>query len=340
VSGPPLPWLEAPARALRQRLREGTLPHALLIGAAAGLGGTELASGIVAAVACVTAEGPCGACDGCRRLAQDQHPDHRLVTRLVDEDTGRVRKEITVDQVRALIAELQLSSLLGGWKTAIVDPAEAMNRHAANALLKTLEEPPAATLLVLVSSRPDRIPPTLRSRCQGIAVPRPTTSAALAWLAAQQPRADWALWLAVAGGAPLAARDLAGSSFADQRSALARELLDLPEGRGDPVRLANQVIDHDPRRFVLWWSSVVRDLIVLHQVGAGRSSNPDLEPVLRNLGSRLHLTALHRFLTALQRSSAMLEDTTVNPALLLQGLLVAWSTALAPDAMKPILVED
>lgn len=335
-----LPWLETPRRSLWTRLRDGNLPHALLIGSAAGLGGVELARSVIAAVACVGAERPCGRCDGCRRLALGQHPDHRLVGREIDERTGKQRKEITVDQVRELIGELQLASLLGGWKTAIIEPADAMNRHASNALLKTLEEPQPSTLLVLVSSRPDRIPATIRSRCQGVVVPRPATDSALAWLGSQQTRDDWPLWLAIAGGAPLAALDLARSKFAQQRSELARALLSLPEGRGDPVKLASEVAANDPQTFIRWWASVVRDLIVLGQAGGGRSCNPDLEPVLKNLGTRLHLAALHRFLTTLQRSSATLEDTTVNPALLMQGLLVAWAAALAPETMKPIMAED
>jgi DNA polymerase-3 subunit delta' len=161
-----------------------------------------------------------------------------------------------------------------------------------------------------------------------------------AWLERQGPRPDWDLWLAVAGGAPLMAQALAGSPFAARRSAVAQALLGLPEGRGDPLRLASELTDQDPRSFVRWWESVVRDLIVLRQAGEGGLRNPDLTAAMRNLGARLHLASLHRFLNALQRASATLEDTNVNPALLVQSLLVAWAAALAPETMRAVMAED
>jgi len=339
VNAPP-PWIAPAWDALRRRRRDGNLPHALLVTAEPGYGAEALASAAVAAVACADPEGPCGRCDACTRLAAGQHPDHRFVTLELNEDTGKLRKEIAVDQVRALIGELQQSSLMGGWKSAIIDPAEAMSHAAANALLKTLEEPPAATLLVLVTARPDRLPATLRSRCQVVTVPHPARDVARAWLEAQEPRNDWALWLAIAGGAPLAARELAASPFAPHRATVAQALLGLPEGRGDPLRLANELGDQDPAAFVRWWESVVRDLIVLAQAGDGDLRNPDLAPALRNLGPRLHLAALHRFVQALQQARKALEATNVTPALLVQSLLVAWAAALAPETMRAITVED
>jgi DNA polymerase-3 subunit delta' len=336
----PLPWLVAPFEALRRRKREGNLPHALLIAAEPGHGADALASGVVATIACREPHGPCGRCDGCARYAAGQHPDHRFVTLELNEDTGKLRKEISVDQVRALIAELQQTSLMGGWKSAVLDPAECMSNGAANALLKTLEEPPAATLLVLVTARPDRLAATLRSRCQAVTIPRPDRRAARAWLEAQAPRPDWDLWLAVAGGAPLAAQELAASPFAPRRAAVAQALLGLPEGRGDPLRLAGELADQDPRAFVRWWESVVRDLIVLRQAGGDDLRNPDLAAAMRNLGPRLHLASLHRFIQALQHARRALEATNVTPALLVQSLLVAWAAALAPETMRALAFED
>lgn len=336
----PLPWLEEPFAALQRRRREGNLPHALLIAAEPGFGADQLAAGAVALAACAEPDAPCRRCESCARLAAGQHPDHRFVTLELNEETGKLRKEIGVDQVRALIAELQQTSLLGGWKSAVVEPAEALNPSSANALLKTLEEPPAATLLVLVTARPDRLPATIRSRCQSVPIPRPDRRAARAWLAEQGERVDWDLWLAVAGGAPLAARELATSPFASRRAAVAQALLALPEGRGDPLRLAGELAEHDPRAFVRWWESVVCDLIVLRQAGGTELRNPDLAPAMRNLGPRLHLVPLHRFVQALQQARRTLEGSNVTPALLVQSLLVAWAAALAPETMRALAFED
>jgi len=272
------------------------------------------------------------------RFAAGTQPDLHLVSRLVD-DEGKQAKEISVAQIRQLIATLQLSAHGQGWRIALIEPAEAMNANAANALLKTLEEPPGRTLIVLVTARPDRLPATIRSRCQRLDLRAPPSAQALAWLTTRAARDDWGLWLGLADGAPLAAEALAGSPLAAQRGAWARALLDLPEGRGDPLKLAEEWGRVDPRLPLRWWASVVADLIVLAQAGDGRLRNPDLAAVLRNLGSRLHLAALHRFLGSLQRAQGMLE-TNVSPVLVLEALLIAWAAKLAPEAMRPILADD
>jgi DNA polymerase-3 subunit delta' len=173
-----------------------------------------------------------------------------------------------------------------------------------------------------------------------VTIARPDRPAARAWLEAQAARPDWDLWLAVAGGAPLAAQELAASPFAARRAAVAQALLGLPEGRGDPLRLAHELIEQDPRAFVRWWESVVRDLIVLRQAGGDDLRNPDLAPAMRNLGPRLHLASLHRFIQALQHARRALEGTNVTPALLVQSLLVAWAAALAPETMRVLVFDD
>ncbi len=100
-----------------------------------------------------------------RQVARGLHPDLTVLEAERDPKTGRLRSEITVDAVRAATAALQMTAGAGGCRVAIVDGAEAMNRNAANALLKTLEEPPARSVLILVSHRPGSLTATLRSRC-------------------------------------------------------------------------------------------------------------------------------------------------------------------------------
>jgi len=100
-----------------------------------------------------------------RQVAQDAHPDLRVIEAERDPRTGRLRSEITVDVVRAATAALRVTAGAGGWRVAVIDGAETLNRNAANALLKTLEEPPAQAVLILVSHRPAALPATIRSRC-------------------------------------------------------------------------------------------------------------------------------------------------------------------------------
>jgi DNA polymerase-3 subunit delta' len=334
-----LPWHDAAWRSLAARRAAGRLPAALLLAGTQGTGKRRFAELLVRALHCAAPDGPCGACQSCALFAAGTHPDHQVLERAVDEETGKSRKDISIEQVRSLIGDLQLASQRGGWKSALIVPADALNASSANALLKTLEEPPARTLLVLVSSRPDRLLPTIRSRCQRVALRVPDRAVARAWLESEEPRSDWDLWLGIANGAPLGARELAGSAFGQQRTAWAKALLALPQGRGDPVRLADEWVKADPRAALRWWATLVADMIGLVQAGVPPARNPDLEGVLRELGARVDLGAMHRFLGALQRASGTLE-TTVSPALVLESLLIAWAAGLTPDSMRPILADE
>jgi DNA polymerase III subunit delta' len=100
-----------------------------------------------------------------RQVAQGTHPDLRLIEAERDPRTGRLRSEITVDSVRAATAAMRVTAAAGGRRVAIIDGAETLNRNAANALLKTLEEPPEQAFMILVSRRPASLPATIRSRC-------------------------------------------------------------------------------------------------------------------------------------------------------------------------------
>ncbi|HEX4647880.1 MAG TPA: hypothetical protein VH111_03560, partial [Steroidobacteraceae bacterium] len=134
------PWTAAQRDALTAAFRAGRLPHALLIHEAPGAGGEWLATWVAQLLLCQEpARAPCGACAGCRRVGALQHPD--LLWVRVSDDSRQIR----IEQVRELAADLALTAFAGGYKIAIVTPADALNRFAANALLKTLEEPPQRT---------------------------------------------------------------------------------------------------------------------------------------------------------------------------------------------------
>lgn len=209
-----LPWLSAQRAALNEALAAGRLGHAPMITGSHGVGKRALAEWLAARLLCrnVQAGEPCGECESCRLLPSGTHPDF---FRLSPEPE---KKEIRVDQVRAFIESLTLTASLDGARIGLIDPAERMNRNAANALLKTLEEPASGVWLVLVSDEPDRLPVTIRSRCQLRPVPVPSREQSEPWLAARHPDrepATLALALALADGAPRVADDwLAGDGLA------------------------------------------------------------------------------------------------------------------------------
>ncbi|MEX2642405.1 MAG: DNA polymerase III subunit delta' [Acetobacterales bacterium] len=106
-----------------------------------------------------------------RHVRAGSHPDLLVVERGWDERRKRVRSEIVVDEVRRIPAFLAMTPALGGWRVVIVDAADDMNRNAANAVLKAIEEPPARALILLVSHAPGRLLPTIRSRCRRLGLP-------------------------------------------------------------------------------------------------------------------------------------------------------------------------
>jgi DNA polymerase-3 subunit delta' len=203
--------------------RRRQLPHALLISGQRGIGKFDLARSFAESLLC---ESPtvdsqsCGVCAACVWLAQGNHPDFRLLqpdARSEEEgdagETGNKKKpsqQITIDQVRALDDYLHVGTHRNGARVILINPAEAMNRSTANSLLKSLEEPIANTLFILVSSENERLLPTIRSRCQALPVPQPARKRAEQYLL-QAGVSDAAHWLALAGGSPLLAVELGTS---------------------------------------------------------------------------------------------------------------------------------
>ncbi|HEY5998625.1 MAG TPA: DNA polymerase III subunit delta', partial [bacterium] len=158
----------APQRELLARaLARGAVHPAYLFTGLPGVGKRLLALELARAWLCHAEMGaPCGACPSCRAVGGDAHPDWLLVA---PEKEKEKRKSIGVEQVRNFGAWLWQTPARGSRKAALIDPADALTAEAANALLKTLEEPPPGRVVVLVASRPGALPPTVRSRCQQVA---------------------------------------------------------------------------------------------------------------------------------------------------------------------------
>ena len=258
--------------------RRAQLPHALLISGQRGIGKFEFARRFAESLLC---ENPtlsteaCGVCVACGWLAQGNHPDFRLLQPdALAEDEGEVvessgkkksSQQITIDQVRALDDFLHVGTHRHGARVILVNPAEAMNRSTANSLLKSLEEPIASTLFILVSSESERLLPTIRSRCQSLSIPQPVRSRAEEWLR-QAGIKDAAHWLALAGGSPILAVEL-GSS--EERVLLDALIAEMARGsKLDPLAAAvvvDRVIKAEKRpaplkRMIEWSQKWLFDL--------------------------------------------------------------------------------
>lgn len=330
----PLPWHEAAlARLAADRAR---LPHAILVHGPAGIGKTEFIRALGASVLCERPRGgaACGECGSCHWIEQGNHPDIReIVPEAAEEDDSEAQGEggkaekakslvIKVDQVRAVADFISLSTHRAGFRVLLLHPAEALHPAAANALLKTLEEPPPATLIVLASDRPARLLATIRSRCRLLALPMPPRDAALAWLRANGI-AEGERLLAMAGGAPLLAQRLAEPDEAQFRRKLLAELA--KPGGADALAFAASVDRGAVERLVSCMQTWVQDLLRVRLAGKARH-HADLAAALdaRQRSADLDaLFALDRELTQARRLAAH----PLNPRLLAEHLLMAYNRA-------------
>jgi DNA polymerase-3 subunit delta' len=214
----PLPWIEP---LLRQTL--GTQhAHALLLHGPQGVGQFELALTVAQGWLCenaIATSKPCGLCASCRLVQAHSHPDLLvLLPEALQESLGwsapdgedfavdrvgkaKPSKEIKVEAVRGAVSFAQTTSARGRCKVVVLHPAERMNGISANTLLKTLEEPPGVARFLLSCAAPDSLLPTIRSRCQSVALKLPPHEMAVGWLASQGV-SNAAVMLAATGGQP------------------------------------------------------------------------------------------------------------------------------------------
>lgn len=307
-----LPWHAEHWARLQARRQRDALPHALLLVGPAGLGKRAFAQRFVQSLLCnVPAAGEaCGYCRSCLLMAAGSHPDLIHLSYGLRKD-GVQRSEIVVDQIRELSSRLAMSSQFGGWQVVTIDPADAMNTAAANALLKTLEEPAAQTMLILVADAPGRLPQTIRSRCQRIEFHLPPAEQALAWLQAEAV-ADAGVALVAAGGNPGLAKLWAEQGALAQRLEVRKDLATLAAGRGQPTEVVKSWLDNEPAQRLWFAAQATADEIRARATG---STGP--------LASAMDVEALGHWFSAVNRARESLRGP-LRADLLLLELLASW----------------
>lgn len=300
-------------------MERGRLAHGLLLEGPEGLGKLALAFEIARRVLGMPATA------GAQGLPP-VHPDFLWVT--LEEGEKGPKKQIGIDQVRAACAELAMTSYSGGWKVAVICPADRLTPAAANSLLKTLEEPAPRTLIVLVRSRLDTLPATIASRCQRLRLNPPPEDVALDWLAATGgDRRRWARLLALAGGAPLLAVRLGEEGFEELDRELGRALPEIVAGRRDPLEVAAALKGREPAQVLMWLEHWVGRLVKL-ALGAGEGPAAGAE-ALQTVLQRIPLPRLFRYLDEI-RAARVRTDGSLNPQLVIENLLTPWADALEP----------
>ena len=324
----PLPWQRPMVAELLSR--RARWPHAMLIAGPAGIGKRILAQSLAAALLCETPApdgAPCGTCAGCRYAAAGQHPDLRTVEPIeVDGDETKVVESISVNHVRALARWAELTSHRGGAKVALIVPAERMNVAAANALLKTLEEPPANTYFMLVAHLSGRLPATVVSRCQRIVAPRPVPAMARRWLE-EEGVADFEPALAQAGFAPLRAMTLANPEYQSERGAWIRALASPAElsvsGLSARIDTASRDVRKDRLAAAIdWLIGWCADLARV-RAGGAPAENGAFDERLRELAQSVAGMALFGYHRSLLRQRSLLAHP-LQPRLVAEALLIEY----------------
>jgi len=319
-----LPWQSTQWTSLIQRYRDNNLPHAILLTGVEGIGKQEFARQLSQGLLCQQPADngeACGECKSCLLLNAGTHPD---LLEIVPEEAG---KAIKVDQVRQVTEFSSLSSFSNGYKVIVICPAESMNKASANSLLKTLEEPSAQTILLLVSSSPQQLLPTVRSRCQQVFFPAPSSTQATTWLQDEIPGCDAAMLLEMAGSAPLKASqfsqtDASASQYSDQLG----NIVALIDGSQNPLSVANSWQKSDVGSVLGWFSGWVMDIIRLKaSEQPPHLASPAMRPDLQALAKQLECQSLHHFLERLYEARRLATTTQVNTLLLLEEILIRWA---------------
>ncbi len=330
-----LPWLAAPLQTALSAQRG----HALLLHAAPGAGALPLALSLAQSYLC-EAQPPesgwhiaCGQCGSCKLVQAHVHPDLAMLLPETlrrahhwpladdkpdsDEAKRKPSKQIRIDDVRGAIDWANKTSARGRGKVAVVHPADSLNPQSANALLKTLEEPPPGTRILLTTSDPALLLPTVRSRCQLVRLPDPDLAVATPWLLQQgvPSAADAATLLAASSGRPLDALDMVQAGIDASRWLL----------------LPGAVMQGRAEVFSGWPVSRVVDALqkICHDAMAHAAGGAPRFFLLAQWPAAASLLALTTWWQDLQRV-ARHDEHPWNEPLLIDALVAAGAKALTP----------
>jgi DNA polymerase III subunit delta' len=264
------PWQNQVWQQFVELKQQQRLPHALLLTGVHGLGKNSFTQKLTKSVLCISDnDDACDVCHSCQLFEAGNHPDH---IEIKPEETG---KQIKIEQIRQLINKQQLTPTVSTWKTVVISPAYAMNVNANNSLLKLLEEPQQNTLIVLVTSKPEQMPITVKSRCQNIHMTTPSFNEAIEWISQssdyQKDNVTEKI-LRLAKGAPLAAIEMLDSQGAEQYQQIDQDFNEILSIRVNPIMLATKWQQFDLTQVINQLQYNVKDRIISTQVEA--NDNP------------------------------------------------------------------
>ncbi|MGH8511463.1 MAG: DNA polymerase III subunit delta' [Gammaproteobacteria bacterium] len=320
---PPYPWQTEQWQRLWKLRSTQRMPHAVLIRGMCGMGISEFARALAASLLCAgpNAEGaPCGQCKSCVLFSVGNHPEYCRITPEVKSAV------IKIDQVRALPDFVGTRNRFGPFKVVVIDPADAMNRYAANSLLKILEEPPPQSVILLVTERSRRLPATVTSRCRRVDFFASPQAQGRVWLRKRVPDADVELLLEMADNGPLMALELWEAGAYNKRLAILESFQALVSGLADPVAVAQEWSRGDPEFTSGSLFKLFADLAVLKcSQGARKIATGSEESRLRAISEQLRTRDLFAAYDRLLRCKKLLNsERNISAHNVFEELTINW----------------
>lgn len=319
---------------LQSTVKIGRISHAYIFVGPANLGKYTVAKKFISSILC-QAEAipkPCGQCFHCQQLMRGVHPDVYEVVRLIDEKTGKLRKNIIIDQIRDLKNRLGQASMLNNYKVGIIDKADEMNTSAANALLKLLEEPTPKTLIILIADDVAHLPATVLSRCQQINFLPVDGRLVESFLAKKFPAVEVRKAARLAYGRPGVALSFAAdqdsindydkniSSFFELAEAdLGRRfrMVDKLIGLSGSENINSQLI----KKIINDWRLLLRDFLLVQSGNEYLVANIEQFDRLKRQSNNFDFLKINRLAKLINKSGAYF-DYNINSRLILENIII------------------
>lgn len=314
------PWLKLPFEQLADMIVSHRAHHALLINYIQGSGEDELINLLVNRLICQSSQQlqPCGQCHSCQLLLSQHHPDYYLIT----NEQGK--QSISIDQIRSISTKVYEKSQQGGNKVIWIKHAALMTEAAANALLKTLEEPPENTYFILSDEHNSQLLPTIHSRCFSYFLAVPELEESINWLKKQHSHSysdnELATALLLSENAPLNAAILLQPEKWQQRKLFCEKLLELlPENNF--WQLAKTFNNEDFLERITWFCALLGDALKAKQKVGRYIVNRDQVPLVRLIAAKSHdeITSLYQLW--LQARKVLLSVAGLNKELMVYNVL-------------------
>jgi DNA polymerase III subunit delta' len=330
------PWVKTQWNRLSQ-IPKSNFPHALIVTGMNGLGKLDFCHMLSQSLLCENLRDdglPCGICPSCQQYHAGSHGD------FLELNPAEGKKSIGVDQIREMINWINLTHQSKQKKILYIPQAEQMTVQASNALLKTLEEPPADVVIILICEHVKSLIATIRSRCQIIALSKPDEQMINQWI--DDNYSDWKITsanehyilnnrdviLSLALNAPLKIKQLLTSDELNQRKVIVEHLISIISDKTAPVLISSELSKMDIKAVIYWFQLVLFDLVYIHyKMDNKQLINKDYYTKLNSLSAKLNSLLLFELIKELNHYYQF-HSSSLNQQLLLDSYLIKWRNCM------------